>query len=309
MGLDLSTLEGWTHELLQEVARRRGIRNPEFRSHGELVRLLLRQQYGERVQAGRERVARGVAGATLLRRAVGQLVGTAIEQLLPHALGTLLAPPSAPPPQAKSIPAAADGGEAHIEPSVPAASPAGHTREPATRQFVETPRRTRAMARVLAEQGHRERALSIYRELLAAGGGADAGLRDEMDRIAQGRALPGRHVTVSSGGPQRAVSLQSSDRLTCDLVPGRGLRLQWSVSAAGLQRGRAVLAEPGELAVRLVNIERDPQAVVRSAIMEHGPLEPSGDWTAPLVTGERCLVAVGLRAGDRFVSIVHATAR
>ena len=41
---------------------------------------------------------------------------------------------------------------------------------------------TRTMAKLLAVQGHRQRALSIYDYLLAQGSG-DQGLRDEAERL------------------------------------------------------------------------------------------------------------------------------
>ena len=41
----LSRIERWTRDVLEHEARKRGIRDPELRSHAELVRLILRHDY------------------------------------------------------------------------------------------------------------------------------------------------------------------------------------------------------------------------------------------------------------------------
>lgn len=314
MGLDLSSIEGWTHELLEELARKRGIRNPEFRRHAELVRLLFRQQYGDRLQTGREHLARGVATATFVRKGLGALMGNALEsaaqRFLPRSVVALLGRPSSPPPQAPL-----DPPDPRPDQSSPVPAAAGEKRasgrpaEASSRVFIEPPQRTRAMARLLAAQGHRERALAIYADLLAHAPSPEPALRTEMDEIARGQ----RVESELAARPTRARILRmppSAERLVCEPEAG-GLRLQWSVTADGLRRARAVLAEQGELALRLLCIERDPQAVVQSRVIEHGPIAVAGEWSSPaLEPGQaqtRYVATVGVRAGDRFVAIVHTS--
>jgi hypothetical protein len=95
--------------------------------------------------------------------------------------------------------------------------------------------------------------------------------------------------------------------LWCEGEPTQGLRLRWALSEHGQRRARAVLGRDGELAIRLVSIAFDPIRVVRSEITEHGPIDASGEWTAPALTDSaRCFAAVGLRHGERFVAVVHA---
>ena len=59
-GVDLNGIEAWTRQLLKAEARRRDIREPEFRGRTELIRLLIRDEYGDVIAQGRDRVAQGI---------------------------------------------------------------------------------------------------------------------------------------------------------------------------------------------------------------------------------------------------------
>jgi hypothetical protein len=288
MGLDLSGIEAWTRELLDDVARKRGIRNPEFRRRGELVRLLLRQQYGMRLQAGRERVARGVHVAGQVRDLLGKLVSSAFEALPQPVTSPTIAPTSRPAP----LPAQ----------DAPAAT---------TRTFLERPTRTRSVARALAAAGHARRALEVYAELIERAPG-DSALAAEAAGLRRGDLPPPPLAAPSLEFARPRASQQSpaEDRLDCDAGPDTGVALRWRISEAGVRRGRSVLGGEGQLTVRLISIEPDPELVVRSTIIEHGPVAREGDWRCPgLAPQHRCLAAVGLLAGERFVAIVHAEPR
>src|SRR5688572_24328902 len=112
MGLDLSRIEAWTREMLEAEARRRKIRGPEFRTRGELVRLILKHQYGDRVSAGRERFAKGLRAVEQARDVLANVVGGAFASLpeprdalmrlrahLPGATPPEPTPVDAPPPE------------------------------------------------------------------------------------------------------------------------------------------------------------------------------------------------------------------
>jgi hypothetical protein len=187
------------------------------------------------------------------------------------------------------------------EPAAPRAT--GSTREPGTHSFVDEPIRTHSMARLLAAQGHAERAIAIYEELLAQNSEASA-LREELAALRRGeQPLP---PETRLPEPPAVKPLDTGDRLSCERASGEGLELSWSVSDAGQARARAVLGHDGELTVRLVRICPDPERVVRSEITEHGPVAANGRWhTASAAAGERWVAAVGLRTGARFVSIAH----
>jgi hypothetical protein len=165
------------------------------------------------------------------------------------------------------------------------------------------------MARLLAAQGHRERALLIYEELLAQNS-ADSAIQDEADAVRRGEVLAEPHLPEPPFSSDRWMLPDTDDHLACQGDPSTGLTLRWSVTEAGQLRAGAVLGERGELALRIISIQPDPERVVRSQITEHGPVGEQGQWQAPaLAPGARCFAAVGLRAGNRFVAIVHAHPR
>jgi hypothetical protein len=334
MGLDLSRIDAWTREMLEAEARRRRIRNPEFRTRGDLIRLLLKHQYGDRVSAGRERIAQGMRTARQARELFGLAMDAALSAL-PEPIGAIVRlragqplprPPRAPtapeiatattempvdrqPTQvAASSTAPALRGDAASSSTLP--QPAmGAPIEATTRTFVEEPIRTRTMARLLAAQGHRERALLIYEELLAQNS-ADRAIQDEADAVRRGEVLLEPHLPEPSYSAERWALPGADDRLACEGDPGAGLLVRWSVTEGGQLRAGAVLGERGELALRIISIQSDPERVVRSQITEHGPVGEHGEWRAPaLAPGARCFAAVGLRAGNRFVAIVHAHPR
>jgi hypothetical protein len=407
VGVDLSRIEAWTREMLESEAFRRGIRNPEFRTRSELVRLIVRDQYGEQLAASRGLIAqaRGAFGNALsaalaalpepldaLARWRARLPGgrethrpyaqhgsdrpttpwtpsttgaaevekpAVVEPApVPESAPTSTDAPSTPAParraadpddsratwvEADPTTAAAEAYErvmiveresltpAAVAPSAPLTVPAGTFSPPApsdvgfrvpsvpppapfstrsqgasTRTFVEEPIRTVSMARLLASQGHRERALAIYEELIAQNS-EDASLQEEARVLRSGEALP--PLSAPPFGDDEPTMPESADRLWCEGEPTSGMRLRWELSEHGRQRARAVLGRDGELAIRVVSIAFDPIRVVRSEITEHGPIDPSGEWTAPALSDSaRCFAAVGLRDGERFVAVVHARA-
>lgn len=88
------------------------------------------------------------------------------------------------------------------------------------------------------------------------------------------------------------------------------LELSWQVNAQDTQRAQWLLGEPGELSLRIVCVQADPAQVVRSTVTEHGPLDPNGVWSWTLPGPDtHCVGSVGVRHGDRFVSIAHQSSR
>jgi hypothetical protein len=347
MGLDLSRIEAWSREMLEGEARRRGIRSPEFRTRGELIRLILRHQYGDRFNAGRDRIAQARTSLKQARELLGATLGAALTAL-PEPLETLmrlrgrLPPPQRPRPPARqetpapSTRAPVPAQEPQPEVSAPAAAPAvtpvaavptavpeiaapaadfspppppeaAEPRRPmpATRTFVEEPIRTRSMARLLAAQGHKERALAIYAELIESQSDTDA-LRAEAETVRRGDPIDAPLLPAPGAEERLSAPPESGDKLWSEGEPGSGLLLRWSITDGGLQRARAVLGKDGEIAVRVISIRPDEARVVRSEITEHAPVDASGEWqTPPLPSSVRCFAAAGLRHGDRFVAIVH----
>lgn len=406
MGVDLSRIEAWTREKLEAEAFKRGIRSPEFRTRAELMRLIVRDQYGGQLAAGRELIALGARSVATARSALSNALGAALA-VLPEPLDTLARlrgklptertplrhgqrTPASPgaaaaPPATLRIDQTVTGVTAPdaVEPEVaapqeavaseldeavtleftkgpaadsaasdafdpvaeeatletlafddrptlrpPSVVPAGTFRPgsgnadgtfrvaplPAppsfsatgTRTFVEEPIRTVSMARLLAAQGHRERALAIYEELIAQNS-EEASLHDEAEALRHGEPARVKPLSAPPEAGSEPEFPDDGDRLWCEGQPAQGLRLRWALSELGQQRARAVLGSDGELAIRVVSIAFDPIRVVRSEITEHGPIDASGEWTAPALTDSaRCFAAVGLREGQRFVAVVHA---
>ena len=365
--MDLSRIESLTREMLEAEARRRGIKSPEFRTRTELVRLIVRHQYGGRLEASRERLEQGVKTVQIARDLVGTAMTAALGALparfdvlglwsgkrtLPRDPQSQWTPPPArpaPPPrpsarastQAPAEPATVTAespessephasfapmsmtpqtGEAARRPTTQPpppppvqAQPAPAPRAATTRTFEEEPIRTRSMAQLLAAQGHRERALAIYEELIAQDS-TDKTLEREAAALRRGEpaqdiALPEPPREQRPSQAPSGVWSSSKERLTCEGEPHSGLLLRWAITHEGERRARAVLGVDdgaGELTVRLVSIRPDAERIVRSEITEHGPVAASGEWApGPLLDTERCVAAIGMRAGDRFVSIVH----
>ena len=228
MALDLSRLETYARELLEAEARRRLIRGPEYRTRGDLIRLILRHQYGERFSAGRDQFARGVRGIAQAR------------DFLSAALSSLPGP----------------------------------------------------IATVNRLRSH----LPLQRKPAPSG--------PEWQAPAPVERAAHRDVVRPAPPPPDAC-----DRLHCEGEPSSGLRLRWQISEDGLRRARAVLGDVGELAIQLVDVRTDAQQIVRTEITEHGPVAMRDVWTTPpRPTGARCVAAVGLRQGTRFVAIAHTRA-
>ena len=109
--------------------------------------------------------------------------------------------------------------------------------------------------------------------------------------------------------PQPSAVAQSPSRIALKRDHAE-LELTWQVNDADAQRARALLGHPGELALRVVTVRPDPDKIVQSEITEHGPLNASGAWTLLLPTPDaNCVGAIGVRHGERFVSIAHESSR
>src|SRR5262245_37003830 len=110
MGLDLSRIEAWTREMLEAEARKRRIRSPEFRTRSELVRLILKHQYGARFNAAREGVAKGRRAVEQTRDLVNEVVSTTLSfipspfRALKRLRGESDRPTTDPPEWARSEP-------------------------------------------------------------------------------------------------------------------------------------------------------------------------------------------------------------
>ncbi|MBN1652711.1 MAG: tetratricopeptide repeat protein [Deltaproteobacteria bacterium] len=176
-----------------------------------------------------------------------------------------------------------------------------------TDRFTLTPARSRFMARVLASQGHRDLALSIYEELIEHNP-EERDLREEAAEVRNGQLVCDQFVRLSDHLPaDSGVGLFDDEKQITLLDSSEGeLRLSWTVTPEGRLRAESVLGQPGELVIRVFEVLTDSDAIVRTRVIEHGPVPNNGSWTATeLEVESRRSVAVGVRAEQRFASIAH----
>jgi hypothetical protein len=115
--------------------------------------------------------------------------------------------------------------------------------------------------------------------------------------------------TPPKTAPEAAtVGVPTTEHISYGPHPQDGLHLRWSVTPEGIDRARKVLGDKGELAVRIVAVSVEPHAIVKTNVIDYGPVSDVGDWTAPLLPTEaRYVSAIGLRTTTQFVSIVHSS--
>lgn len=301
--MDLTNIEGWSRRLLESEAHKRGLKNPQVYTQGELVRIILRYEAQERrapsgLRAAALRVASGLASA---KGAIGRLRRMGKR---PAGAGARVSERARDEPREilAQAPTAPDWPQEQSRAVAPAARPelaaVGGERAQAD---VATAERSQAVT-----PSPRNDETNPLRGLVAAS------VRDEETASAQPAPSERRAVAgVADGARSGAYTFARDDaqQISYDTRSTDGLHLRWLVTDAGLARARAVLGAPGELAVRVVAVRVETGARVRTEITDHGPVAASGDWLAPLEPGAaRYVSSIGLRHGERFVSIAHRTA-
>jgi hypothetical protein len=231
----------------------------------------------------RVRQAAKVGGSAL------RMAGSVARSLLDRA--TAGDPPAPPRPIPREPAPPTEPAPAPVEPSGEVAATPRHLTPVPPPGTPDEPIRTRTLARLLAQQGHRQRALAMYEALLAEVP-EDDDLRAERDELKASSAADGEAEMVSVA------------------VDARTVWVSWRVSEQGLKRAQRLLGTDGALAVRLSVTAPDPSTVVRTEARELHAVEPEGEWVVRDLPGDaRATASVGVVGGDRFVSIAHARAR
>jgi hypothetical protein len=155
---------------------------------------------------------------------------------------------------------------------------------------------TRRMAQILAKQGHERRALAIYRKLLRDAP-HDAALRAEAEAV-------GHPATPREGEDE-----EIGDRDECVAVPLRAgeALVAWHVSEGALRRARSLAGDDASLVLRAIVLDLGEGGAPRRRVREED-VTAAGERMLQLEGRSRVVAAVGVRAGDRFVSIAHAPA-
>lgn len=295
--MDLTQIEQWTRQALEAEAIRRGIRDPHLRTTRELIRAILRQEFGAPIARSRQRMAKGLR---FLDQARGffdaaTVVAAALwPAQLRSKVGSL-------PPEPAALGDTVKGGGC----APPVHDVCGLPVEPPPAVVVET----LSMARTLAAQGQRERALEIYGALIARNA-LDPVPRAEAAALRAGEAPVWAERIKRLRTPVAAESVPAADgdRIECQRNAAGGYSVSWRVTVAGEERARALLGEAGERALRWVTIGPDAETLVRSEVRERAPIEAEGELElGPSPPAARCHVVVGLRGARRFVPITHTS--
>jgi hypothetical protein len=193
-----------------------------------------------------------------------------------------------------------DGVEVESKPST--------EKDATSKKYPQKPGRTRFVARAAASQGYNGLALSIYDELIAQNPD-DIRLKEEAEEIRSGQPLFDRIMTPSPELPSISqVALFDEENLirVLDTNKKNEITLSWKIAPQGRERAEKLLGQPGELYLRIFQISADPASVVRSDVIEYGPVKESDWWTArDLVVGSVRSVAIGLKTDQRFAAITH----
>lgn len=289
-------LKGDDREELEQEARRVGIDEPNRLSRPELARRL--------ALAARR-------GATALRFA-GSLAGAVVRGVIDAATQrNAPAPRQPPPPPERPTPAAkgtaptptpspqaptprADPGSSRPQAPTPTTAVRAPTTPPSVAEPAEDePILTKTLARLLAQQGHRRRALAMY-EALRKSHPDDATLAEEMGALrSEGDA--------DEPPPEEMVSVA---------VDEHTVWVSWHVSETGVNRANRLLGTPGKLAVRVAVTAPDEERIVRTDAHELTDVDAQGDWVVRgLPEGARATASVGVIGEGRFVSIAHHRTR
>ena len=116
----------------------------------------------------------------------------------------------------------------------------------------------------------------------------------------------GARVALGSEGAQsRGASSPDFRGLEVVRTERAGIRLCWSLSQGDIERARTLIEPEAVLCVRVVAFSPLRDDVLRQ-VQDRPGVEPRGECDAGMVDG-RAIVSIGLRSGERFVSITHHT--
>lgn len=268
----------WTRERLETEAKERGVSGVEFLTRSELLTLL-----GEVVPQKNSAVAfaRNLLRSFLERNFPAEAVPARNVASLDKDAGLVASAAHSERSEAEQ----ADRHHANV-----AIQPHERFEVPP-----EEPIQTRTMARLLASQGHRERALKIYDRLLARHPEDDS-LRDERQEFAE--------VGILSEDAQYA-----TDHVDVARTHATSLFIRWELTQNGVRRAAAVCKGEPEIVVRVVTHEVDENAQIRRDVRDFSADGKVGErLVAEIGEDAVCVVAVGVGRGSHFVSIAHARA-
>lgn len=310
--VDLKRIESWDRARLEAEARRIGVWAPHRKESADLIQRIRTHHTAPLRRAGR-----------FLKRAANFALS------LRPALPAPEAP--SPPPKAKPAPAPVANPVASTTPTTPTttttkandAPASGETARLAPKKIIadatlvedddgasQEPIATRTMARLLAAQGHPRRALAIYKKLLREQPG-DASLEEEAAALGSRRARTSKTTTSVKASEE-----DDDSHATGEVVFVRGpegqLIVAWSLPKAAAERAQSILGPLGRPTARVVVVRASSGGgVLRETFDLQAGDETlfEGEGSIPAPPGSRVTAAIGLLAGERFVSVAHAEPR
>lgn len=269
----------WTRDKLESAARERGVPGVEFLTRTELLRLL-----GETKpeKAGPVAFARSLLRSFLEKNFPAETAPARSVSELGHS-------ETAATGNAESVAA-----HHHAE-SLGDDSASVSTSHSLSDSAPEEPIQTRTMARLLASQGHRDRALKIYDHLLQLHPD-DASLREERNEFAE-------------AGTLLEDAQYATDHIDVARTHASSLYVRWELTQNGVRRAAAICEGEPELVVRVVTHEVDEDAQILRDVRDLAADGKVGErLVAPVGERSVCVVAVGVGLGAHFVSIAHTRA-
>ena len=172
----------------------------------------------------------------------------------------------------------------------------------------QEPIATRTMARLLADQGHTRRALAIYKKLIREQP-TNTTLEEEA------AALGGTRTRSSKTTATTTASDDDDDsHATGEVVFVRGpegqLIVAWSLPKAAAERAQSIVGAHGRPTARVVVVRASSGGgVLRETFDLQAGNAEIFEGSIPAPPGSRVTAAIGLLAGERFVSVAHADPR
>ena len=309
MADSVKDLDALTRDDLVTLALTRGMDGAQFLTRAELVRALAPSHHDGILSVAKK----------LVQKAMSGWIGRSEPPAAPHETSTTTAEPiaSAPSPTAMeetqtkprtnpllaALQTPLNADESDESPVVD---------EPVTLDATEghEPIRTRTMARLLALQGHPERATQILNTLRLEHP-TDERIQKEYDALSRGEPWPSHDEPKKRESifPSRVTKKKARhvDRITATVVDHATVLASYWTSDEGVARARTVLQKDGALTLRVVLIATDSVDVVRSKLREIPCSSLEGEMLiSDLPEEATAFVAIGLAADDRFVSIAHA---
>ncbi|MEM6956387.1 MAG: hypothetical protein AAF411_18120 [Myxococcota bacterium] len=297
---ELARLEEWNRSDLEAEARRIGLWAPHRKATDELIRKIRAHHNAPFRRAGR-----------LLRRAAN----LALELAAPALPAEAEVKAAAPEPAPRSAEPKAEETPAPKRVSARARPVADAELVDEGPSLKDEPMPTRTMAKLLADQGHAQRALAIYRRLLRDAPG-DEGLQSAIAKLQGGRqrsprpaagsgddddAAPASEVVFAAGQGALVVAWHLDGR-------GRDRALRLFAPPARAVRGRRLTLSSPEPTLRVVVVRPSSSGGIVRQTLDYAASE--GRAIALRVPeGSRITASIGLARGTEFVSVAHAAPR